>query len=219
MDRFGLIGKNNSKSAGSTIDVRSRDLLAFNPVIVEQRLQTVLVRCLAADASRGYRSLQADLVQLILDNGIPCVPQRRPRGYRRRPTQSPFLSAFLDFTYLPDAGERVNTYVEGIAWTDDGRTGCHAWVIDRECRVIDRTLERPDLCHYFGVPLDAKAICRLSLDEFKSVARSVLQHLIVTGRAGDIEEYRSHLFDGVDLASQGGPPVDRFQDIARRFSE
>lgn len=186
-------------------------------MMARQELEQELARWEARDAELGYESLQASMLRFVLDNGRVCVGRPRPPQLRLRPRQSPFLSAFQDFSWPALEETEARTYTEGFAWLPGAVPMLHAWVVDADLRVIDCKLRDPSGTIYFGVPLDPRLICRVTIDEFDSEARSIVQHLLTTGRSRELVE-RGCARMSADIEVHIGP-CDRFHTISNRASK
>jgi len=104
-------------------------------------------------AHSGFIPSDLLLISFVLKYGQAFEAARRPKGMRKGRAGSCFINALLlamdeHFSY---------TYVEGYGCSE-GHFVHHAWCINDNGEVLDRTWDKPEECSYFGIPFLASFI-------------------------------------------------------------
>jgi hypothetical protein len=138
-----------------------------------------VVRCLQRELERGpWKGMppaseenRLRQIRFVLDHGVVCTPQARPKGMPKRRAKQCLLNSFLV------ADEHGLTYVEGFALTGlSGIPALHAWCVDDSCRVVDVTWKRPQDACYFGVPYCLDVVSCAIANEFAGHMMSITEH-------------------------------------------
>jgi hypothetical protein len=102
----------------------------------------------------------AMLHRFVLKHGHAGIPQKRPKGYRKRADKMCFRNSTEHVLFR----DTSLTYVEGMAINNKlGMPIHHAWMEDAQRNVIDLTWRDPADCMYYGVPFDYGRLRELSL--------------------------------------------------------
>ncbi len=109
-----------------------------------------------ADSMKGNYPIIISPYEYVLQNGRPYPQREMPDKYRKlKPTRSGcFNSAFRLAKKNPEL-----RYVEGYALAPLGIVVLHAWCVDSDGRVIDRTWGNDGW--YYGVTFDLKFVQRV----------------------------------------------------------
>ena len=93
---------------------------------------------------------QEEFISYLEKHGQEYTAAPKPKGIKKGVMKQCYMNA----TKLA-ISKRELTYVEGIAYTPKlGKMAVsHAWVVDKEGKVIDNTWDEPETCQYFGVPV------------------------------------------------------------------
>lgn len=116
----------------------------------------------------------------VLEHGREWTPsplQEKSPIKRGAPKQCFFSSQAILMKLLKKGLEEEYTYVEGYA--SSGELGFilpvhHAWLADREGRVIDVTWNKPEASVYFGVPFRSRYV--FEMIEKSSRCHSLIDH-------------------------------------------
>jgi hypothetical protein len=98
-----------------------------------------------------------DFFDYLEKNGQEWPAQELPEGIERGEPQQCYKNASL----LSMQGH--GNYCEGIAYVEKLGTQIgflHAWVVDKDGKVIDNTFDHPEKAKYFGVKYDKKKYAR-----------------------------------------------------------
>ena len=93
---------------------------------------------------------QEEFIGYLEKHGQEYTAAPKPKGIKKGVMKQCYMNA----TKLA-ISKRELTYVEGLAYTPKlgPMAVAHAWVVDKEGKVIDNTWDEPETCQYFGVPV------------------------------------------------------------------
>ena len=115
--------------------------------------------------------------RFVLRHGRAYEAAALPRGVGRGQIKGCYMNAAKLATR-----RLVLTYVEGFAMLPDvpGWVFEHAWCADERGRVVDNTLDAPEVCQYFGVPFTHEVLAA-------ELLRNQVYGLLDIGRGANLD--------------------------------